>query len=381
MNFILEMPRRSSLRRDNRSVRDRFTSVPPLSEDQFRVALSTERRRSERSKKPFLLMRAALSGSHSRDGLRHVADRAIQLLGDSIRVTDIMGWHQDGKVLGVIFTELGGADKGTALSALKTRIAAVLRDHLDGLDSVAVGLSFIWFPENPAAQEGIELTVYPECERRAQPKKIARAIKRIVDIVGSSVALLALAWLFLGIAILIRLTSKGPALFRQSRIGLHGKGFTFLKFRSMRVNNDAAIHREYVTQFISGKAALHTNGNAGVFKITKDPRVTAVGRFLRKTSLDELPQLINVLKGDMSLIGPRPPVPYEFERYDLWHRRRVVETRPGITGLWQVSGRSTTSFDEMVRLDLLYTKNWSLWLDFKILLETPRAVLSGDGAY
>jgi lipopolysaccharide/colanic/teichoic acid biosynthesis glycosyltransferase len=149
----------------------------------------------------------------------------------------------------------------------------------------------------------------------------------------------------------------------------------------MRVNNDAAIHREYVAQFISGKAELHSNGNRGVFKITQDPRVTAVGRFLRKTSLDELPQLINVLIGDMSLIGPRPPIPYEFERYDLWHRRRVVETRPGITGLWQVSGRSRTSFDEMVRLDLLYTKNWSLWLDFKILAETPRAVLSGDGAY
>ena len=381
MNFILEMPRRSSLRRDHRSLRDSFTSSPPLSEDQFRVALSTERRRSERSKKPFLLMRATLSGPNSRDGLRHVADRIILLLRNSIRATDVLGWHQDGKVLGVIFTELGSADKDTALSALTTRMTAVLRNDLEGLDSVAIGLSFISFPDDPAAAEGIELTVYPECERRAEPKKIGRAIKRIVDIVGSSLALMALGWLFLGITILIRLTSKGPALFRQSRIGLHGKQFTFLKFRSMRVNNDAAIHREYVTQFISGKAGLHSNGHTGVFKITQDPRVTAVGRFLRKTSLDELPQLINVLKGNMSLIGPRPPIPYEYERYDLWHRRRVVETRPGITGLWQVSGRSRTSFDEMVRLDLLYTKNWSLWLDLKILLDTPRAVLSGDGAY
>jgi lipopolysaccharide/colanic/teichoic acid biosynthesis glycosyltransferase len=375
------MPRRSSLRRDNRSLRDSFTSNPLFSEDQFRIALSMERRRSERSKKPFLLMRATLSSSKSREGLRQVADRAIQLLSNSIRATDILGWHQDGKVLGVIFTELGSADKDTALSALKTRMAAVLRDHLEGSDSVDIRLSFVWFPDDPAAPEGIELSVYPECERRAQPRKIARAIKRIVDIVGSSLALLSLSWLFLGIALLIRLTSKGPALFRQKRIGLHGRQFTFLKFRSMRVNNDAAIHREYVTQFISGKADLHSNGNGGVFKITQDPRVTAVGRFLRKTSLDELPQLINVLKGNMSLIGPRPPIPYEFESYDLWHRRRVVETRPGITGLWQVSGRSRTSFDEMVRLDLLYSKNWSLWLDFKILLETPRAVLSGDGAY
>jgi lipopolysaccharide/colanic/teichoic acid biosynthesis glycosyltransferase len=118
-----------------------------------------------------------------------------------------------------------------------------------------------------------------------------------------------------------------------------------------------------------------------VYKITNDPRVTALGRFLRKTSLDELPQLINVIRGEMSLIGPRPPVPYEFQRYGLWHRRRVLEIKPGITGLWQVNGRSRTNFDDMVRLDLQYAKQWSLWLDLKILLQTPKAVLFGNGAY
>ncbi|HLX45879.1 MAG TPA: sugar transferase, partial [Bryobacteraceae bacterium] len=118
-----------------------------------------------------------------------------------------------------------------------------------------------------------------------------------------------------------------------------------------------------------------------VYKITNDPRITTVGRFLRKTSLDELPQFLNVLRGDMSLVGPRPPIPYEVECYDIWHKRRLLAVKPGITGLWQVRGRSKTSFDEMVRLDLKYGETWSLWLDVKILLETPRAVFTGDGAY
>jgi lipopolysaccharide/colanic/teichoic acid biosynthesis glycosyltransferase len=150
----------------------------------------------------------------------------------------------------------------------------------------------------------------------------------------------------------------------------------------MQVNNDATVHQEYVSRFIAGQAELHTvNGKGGVYKITNDPRVTAIGRVLRKTSLDELPQLLNVIQGHMSLIGPRPPVPYEFQHYDLWHRRRVLEIKPGITGLWQVNGRSRTSFDDMVRLDLQYAREWSLWLDLKILWRTPGAVLSGIGAH
>jgi lipopolysaccharide/colanic/teichoic acid biosynthesis glycosyltransferase len=118
-----------------------------------------------------------------------------------------------------------------------------------------------------------------------------------------------------------------------------------------------------------------------VYKITEDSRVTPVGRFLRKTSLDELPQFLNVFRGEMSLVGPRPPIDYELDAYDIWHRRRVLEVRPGITGLWQVNGRSSLRFDDMVRLDLKYAEAWSLWLDFKILLQTPRAVFSREGAY
>jgi len=151
----------------------------------------------------------------------------------------------------------------------------------------------------------------------------------------------------------------------------------------MKCVNDASIHREYIKRFIAGEAdsAQVDNNHNVVYKMPNDARVTRVGKFLRKTCLDELPQLINVPSGDMSLVGPRPPIPYELETYQIWHRRRVLEAKPGITGLWQVNGRSRLTFDEMVRLDLQYVRTWSLWLDIKILLQTPRAVLSGQGAY
>ena len=140
---------------------------------------------------------------------------------------------------------------------------------------------------------------------------------------------------------------------------------------------------EYVKQFIAGHVNPGAPGGNGtvIYKITDDPRVTRVGRFLRKTSLDELPQFLSVLRGEMSLVGPRPPIPYELESYDVWHRRRLVEVKPGITGLWQVNGRSRLRFDDMVRLDLKYAKAWSLVMDIKILLKTPRAVFSREGAY
>jgi lipopolysaccharide/colanic/teichoic acid biosynthesis glycosyltransferase len=155
-----------------------------------------------------------------------------------------------------------------------------------------------------------------------------------------------------------------------------------LKFRSMRTDCDPRIHQEYVNQFIAGQVSgASENGETLVFKIQKDPRITAIGSFLRKTSLDELPQFWNVLRGEMSLVGPRPPIAYEFRAYDIWHRRRVLEIKPGITGLWQVEGRSRTRFDDMVRLDLQYARAWSLWLDVKILMQTPAAVFTGNGAH
>ena len=188
--------------------------------------------------------------------------------------------------------------------------------------------------------------------------------------------------LFLMIALAIKVSSKGPVLFKQKRVGLYGQQFTFLKFRSMYVDTDYSVHKEFVTKFIADETEGQSLNGEGkrLYKLTADKRISRVGRFLRSTSMDELPQLLNVLKGEMSLVGPRPPIPYEVAVYETWHRRRVLEAKPGITGLWQVTARSSVKFDEMVRLDLRYSATWSPWLDLKILLQTPFAVIKGTGA-
>jgi len=225
-------------------------------------------------------------------------------------------------------------------------------------------------------------TFYPDVLHLHDSKKVAQMLKRAMDILGSSVALVLFSPLFLLIAMVVKLTSKGPVFFQQDRLGRFGTTFQCLKFRSMYSNNDPKIHQEFMKRVIAGAhdetAAV---GTKPVYKMTDDPRITRIGRFIRRTSLDELPQFLNVLRGDMSLVGPRPPLAYEFEEYDIWHRRRVLEVKPGITGLWQVNGRSRVRFDDMVRLDLQYARGWSLWLDIQILMQTPRAVVFGDGAY
>lgn len=194
--------------------------------------------------------------------------------------------------------------------------------------------------------------------------------KRLIDIVFSGLALAFLAPLLLAIAVAIRLDSRGPAIYRQTRVGKDGRQFTFYKFRSMF--SDAERRRQEVE---------HLNEVSGpVFKVRNDPRITRVGRILRRLSLDELPQFFNVLKGDMSLVGPRPPLPAEVLSYEPWHLRRLSVT-PGITCFWQVSGRSKICFDDWVRMDLHYMATRSLWLDFTIILRTIPAVFSGDGAY
>lgn len=210
----------------------------------------------------------------------------------------------------------------------------------------------------------------------------ALLLKRTIDMIGSSVGLIFLSPIFLLIAILVKLDSSGPVIFKQTRVGLGGRTFTFCKFRSMYENNDSSVHRKYIVDLIRGtaRATVRTVGAKKVFKMDKDPRITRAGRVLRRTSLDELPQLFNVLKGDMSLVGPRPGLLYEVKMYKDWYTRRLT-TIPGITGLWQVSGRSQRTFDEMVALDLAYIDNWSLWLDIKILLKTIFVVLSKQGAW
>jgi exopolysaccharide biosynthesis polyprenyl glycosylphosphotransferase len=206
------------------------------------------------------------------------------------------------------------------------------------------------------------------------------ALKRALDIVGSVGGLVVLSPLLAACAVAVRVDSRGSVLFRQERVGQGGRRFVMLKFRSMHPDVDPRPHIEYVTAFIRGQAPTFDTADGRVYKLVTDKRVTRVGRWLRRTSLDELPQLWNVLRGEMSLVGPRPPTPYEVSQYGPEHFRRLA-VKPGITGLWQVSGRSTTTFEEMVALDLEYIRRRSLWLDLKILLKTIPAVFSARGAH
>jgi exopolysaccharide biosynthesis polyprenyl glycosylphosphotransferase len=206
----------------------------------------------------------------------------------------------------------------------------------------------------------------------------ARVVKRASDILIAALALVLLSPLWLLVALLIKLDSRGPVLYKQERVGMDGRVFLFLKFRTMRAGADDREHREYQRRYIEGRPDTNMGDHARpVYKLHGDPRVTRTGRWLRRASLDELPQLLNVLRGDMSVVGPRPPIPYEVEAYELWHRKRL-DMKPGMTGLWQVSGRNRLSFEEMVRLDLFYIENWSLWLDLKIMLRTLPVVLRGE---
>jgi lipopolysaccharide/colanic/teichoic acid biosynthesis glycosyltransferase len=354
-----------------------------LPEPLFLRALRLERKRAERSRKPFVLMLLELSAP-ARSGKSNLLNQAVPALLSSIRETDIAGWHQENLAFGVIFAELGVTPPESPPATLRARVTGLLQAVLSAEELARIRITFHRFPEDWGQNDtGLKVEkLYPDIVKRDESRLLSRALKRTIDVLGSALGLLLLSPVLVVIALAIKLSSPGPILFRQKRIGRYGVPFTCLKFRSMHTGNDPRIHMEYVKRLIGGNVspdAAETNG--GVYKITVDPRLTRVGRFLRKASLDELPQFINVLRGDMSMVGPRPPIPYELEAYDVWHRRRLLEVRPGITGLWQVSGRSRIPFDDMVRLDLRYAKTWSLWFDFQILLRTPRAVFSGEGAY
>jgi exopolysaccharide biosynthesis polyprenyl glycosylphosphotransferase len=207
----------------------------------------------------------------------------------------------------------------------------------------------------------------------------ARGTKRVSDMVIASLTLALLSPFWLLIALLIKFDSKGPVFYAQERVGMDGRIFLVYKFRTMRMDADSEIHREYQRKFIAGDAAANVgDAQKPAYKLRDDPRITRIGRLLRRLSLDEVPQLFNVLRGDMSVVGPRPPIPYEVEAYELRHRKRL-DMKPGVTGLWQVSGRNRLPFEEMVKLDLFYIENWSLLFDLKIILRTVMVMLRGDG--
>jgi lipopolysaccharide/colanic/teichoic acid biosynthesis glycosyltransferase len=389
---VLKQPRRDSLAVESRLFPSYNQTAPSeglgstlAPEPMFRKILSFERRRSDRSGRRFVLMLVhAHNGLSTKDGDATLAGISTAL-SLTTRETDLQGWYKQGWAIGTIYTEIGSGNIAAILDTLHTKVISALRTNLNPDKMNAIHLSFHVFPDQRHIEEGggpADGRLYPDLKAKGRVQRLSGMVKRAIDIVGSASALLLLSPVLFVIAVAIKLTSHGPILFRQQRVGKYGSRFTFLKFRSMYFKNDAKIHQDFVRKLIlANKDQKQGDDEKGVYKIKDDPRITPIGRLIRKTSLDELPQFFNVLVGEMSLVGPRPPIPYEVEAYDTWHRRRYLESKPGITGLWQVEGRSRIRFDDMVRLDLKYAKTCSPWLDLKILLRTPGAVLRGDGAY
>jgi lipopolysaccharide/colanic/teichoic acid biosynthesis glycosyltransferase len=355
-------------------------------EKQFRQMLCRERKRSERSRKHLVLMLINSEVLPKSKNDKVVLGQIAETVAHVVRETDLTGWFEDGSVIGVIFTELGSAPVSSVTKIIESKVKAGLQEVFKPNQLGHLRISLYAFPEDSSDQgRGALVTarLYPDLVETEKRKKVSLFIKDAMDVVLSALALVGLSPVFILLALIVKLTSKGPVFFRQERIGQYGVPFVFLKFRSMYISKEVGLHKEFVQNFIAGKAEPSLDGTKpkAVYKITNDPRITWIGKFMRRTSLDELPQFWNVLKGEMSLVGPRPPIQYEFDVYDVWHRRRSLEVKPGITGLWQIHGRSRTTFDEMVRLDLQYSRSWSPLLDLKILLQTPVAILTGDGAY
>ena len=344
-----------------------------LPSNDFLKHLDREKRRSERSKAALslVLYRVDETGGVNE---KH-ADRFLEVLHSAKRETDILG-HVGDRLLAVLCPDTDAQGTKGFLLKIEDRagklpfdaVAATYPDHL-----------FESFANGTRTQPALQPFLVADANGKGCD---GYALKRGLDIVGALVALCALMPLMLVVAAAIALSSRGPVIFRQTRLGRGGVPFTFYKFRSMVVNVDDRIHREFVASLIKGGPAegAATEGTPAPYKLQSDPRVTRIGRFIRKTSIDELPQFFNVLKGDMSLVGPRPPIPYEAAHYQSWHLRRILTIKPGITGLWQVEGRSKVTFNEMVRMDLRYIRDCSPALDLKILLKTVLVVVSCEGA-
>jgi len=344
-----------------------------LHKSEFLNRLRGEKRRADRSKLPLSIALLSFDKEVVNDHQR--IEGLMNLVHKNTRDTDIKGWI-DHDVIGLILPDTN--EKG-----VQRCVEKILHSNGNIPYSVTTGT----YPDDLfnklLNEERSQPNLFPlDLDDSVKPRKFQDVLKRVMDIIGAIVGLLLFSPFMLVTAIAIKADSPGPIIFKQLRIGRKGNRFSFYKFRSMYFNGDDHLHREYVTNLIKGDLKEINQGDeeAPLYKIKSDPRVTPVGKIIRKTSIDELPQFFNVLKGEMSLVGPRPPLPYEVEKYETWHLRRILEVKPGITGLWQVDGRSTTSFDDMVRLDVRYARNWSLWLDAKILLKTVRAVIHSKGA-
>jgi lipopolysaccharide/colanic/teichoic acid biosynthesis glycosyltransferase len=340
----------------------------------FDEMLQRERKRTERTQQPFALIMVEIAGL-DKSRLKKRIRRLSEVLDECFREIDVQGWFRQNEVIGIICPEVPAKN----VSALRKKVENALEESFPVSVHGELDISYVCFPEKGVTETEKENTfspVYPELKQNTVRKVVSDAAKRVMDITIALIALVILFPVFIIVPILIKLTSPGPVFFRQQRVGFGGKNFTFLKFRSMQVNNDESEHKEFVKNFIKTSSEEQADGTT-TFKLVNDKRITPIGRFLRKTSLDELPQLLNVLLGDMSLVGPRPPIPYEVDEYRIWHRRRVMEVRPGITGFWQVHGRSTTTFETMVRMDISYIKSRSLFKDIMLIVKTPLSLFKG----
>ena len=346
-----------------------------LGERVFKDALVRERKRADRFDASFAVLLVDRSDDAS-DAAPWVP--VLSAVAVVKREADAVGWLDEGAVLGLLLPEVSRGGALRAMDRLRheisrrvgdSAVAAVsMRVYAHGVEPGPDGVVF------PSVDLLIENFVPP------QRRPWHDGVKRGLDIIGSLTLLALFSPAILVAMAAVKFSSPGPMMLRQVRIGRRGEPFKMLKFRTMYVNSGHGVHQEYMAWFIKSSGQQPRTGRE-VFKLTNDPRITRPGRILRKTSLDELPQFWNVLRGEMSLVGPRPPLPFEVEKYQPWHRRRVLEAKPGVTGLWQVEGRSRVRFNDMVRLDLKYARSWSIWTDLRILLQTPRAVIFGDGAH
>jgi len=318
-----------------------------------------------------------------------------QVMNKSSRETDLKGWFDDHTIAILLpHTPYAGAEAlcNKLINLSKARLTDCLQNDFPLENCFAItSYPHIFDDDNNSKSEltgnhsnksdKLLLPLFPHKFNTSYSVIIQKAIKRLTDMIGSSLGIILFLPAFIIIGLVIKLTSSGPILFKQKRVGLNGKTFTFLKFRSMYHDCDQDVHQEHVRRLADEEITLIENGKDQLFscKLQNDERATRLGKFLRHTSLDELPQLFNVLKGDMSLVGPRPYPVYQTENCTIWQHSRLT-IKPGITGLAQLYGRYNTAYTDTYRLDLQYIKKSSLWLDFKILIKTMPLVISGRGA-
>jgi lipopolysaccharide/colanic/teichoic acid biosynthesis glycosyltransferase len=345
----------------------------------FRTMLNFEIRRTERSKNPFLLVLVSINESLINSLDRNTLEKFRETFDQITRETDIKGWYRENRTIGIVYTDMSSQNRDLILKKVKDGLKKVFGHNIPHNAFIKTYL----YPEDlgkETSREAVDsLDALPDHAHLTTSHVVAQTVKRIIDISGSIVGIMLFAPALLIIPLIIKLTSRGPVFFKQKRVGYNGQTFQMLKFRSMHTNNDSSIHKKFMQDFIKNQGAV--TSDTKIFKLVRDPRVTWIGRIIRKMSLDELPQFFNVLFGDMSLVGPRPAIPYETEEYDGWHKRRFLGVKPGITGFWQVYGRSTTAFDTMIRMDIHYVRNWTPVMDIKLMLKTPFSLFTAKGAY